>query len=353
MTGDVALGNHPKTPGFGFYSRYKRGFPINKCKRIFPQNIKADLVFGNLEFVLANIDNHPGSDACCIGALSSVDFLHQCGFTVLNIANNHALDYGKDIFQTTVKAIQAHDIKVIGITEDFDADRFIKIKGKTIAFIGFLAHPQQIKSSGYGLNLFQKKQVLQLIKTARCFADIVCVSIHWGDEFVPIPSPSERKTSHEMIDAGASIIVGHHPHVLREVEKYKNGIIAYSLGNFISDMTWNPMTRETGCLLVELDGDVVNNHRFFPATIGLDYFPKFLSKNDYVSFLERQERRRLKWKRELKHNNYDSLSRKALRKNALFTLPFFLKNLFNYSPGTIKRIIAHGISTRLAAIGGD
>lgn len=347
LVGDIALGNHPKMPGFGFYSRYHKGLPIIMAKKVLPPRLSPDIVFGNLEFVLARDNDHPGMDSSCIGVESFVPFLKQSGFTVLNVANNHSLDYGENKFIESVKSIQENGIKVVGVPEDFDPAGYIRVKGKVIAFVGCTAHPRQLGEDQTCYNIYDRG-FLEKIQTAKKTADLVCVSVHWGEEFIPIPSPWEQKTGRAMIDAGAGIVVGHHPHVLREVEKFKNGIIAYSLGNFIGDMTWNRSTRETGCLMVESNGSAILDNKFYPAIIGPDFFPDYFPLARHAQCLSTQAQRYGNWKMALKKKNYKSLSGKAMRENQWLTLLFFLRNLFKYKSGTLKEIIVHGISVRFS-----
>jgi hypothetical protein len=84
--------------------------------------------------------------------------------------------------------------------------------------------------------------VLEAIKQARAQCDLLVVSIHWGIEYAPAPRPEDVETAHKILEAGASVIVGHHPHVLEPVETYttqdgRNTVIFYSLGNFLSNQS--------------------------------------------------------------------------------------------------------------------
>jgi hypothetical protein len=98
--------------------------------------------------------------------------------------------------------------------------------------------------------------VLEAIRQARQKCDFLVVSIHWGTEYAPAPRPEDVETAHKMLDAGASVIVGHHPHVLQPVETYRtqdgrNTVIFYSLGNFLSNQS---RTYVDG-LMPDKDGD--------------------------------------------------------------------------------------------------
>jgi hypothetical protein len=170
--------------------------------------------------------------------------------------------------------------------------------------------------------------------------------VHWGEEFVPIPSPSERGIAHAMIEAGAGIVVGHHPHVLREVETYQGGVIAYSLGNFIGDMIWNPLTRETGCLVVETEGSRIDAGTFLPAFIDIDYFPRYLDEPASRRFLKTQTERHASWNKHLEAYGYESLARRALQRHQWLTLGFLMRNLFRYRIATLGSMASHAIRVR-------
>jgi poly-gamma-glutamate synthesis protein (capsule biosynthesis protein) len=73
--------------------------------------------------------------------------------------------------------------------------------------------------------------------------DYTLFSLHWGNEYLFYPSPSQVALAHELIDMGVNVIIGHHPHVVQPIEKYKGGIIMYSLGNFLFDMFWSEPVR--------------------------------------------------------------------------------------------------------------
>jgi poly-gamma-glutamate synthesis protein (capsule biosynthesis protein) len=347
LVGDIALGDHPKTPGFGFYSRYGKEIPGYLANRVLPSGVFPDIVFGNLEFALAAERENLGDDRCCLGTVSYIPFLRKAGFTVLNVANNHSWEYGAQSFAKTVRSLKNAGIKVVGVPDDFDPAGFLRINGRLVAVLGCSARPRQGFTAPPGYNEFEYGWFLKRIRDARRRADLVCVSIHWGDEFLTIPGPREREAGRAMIDAGADVVIGHHPHVLREVETYRNGIIAYSLGNFIGDMTWNPLTRETGCLVVEAGGPGGCVGTFFPALIDLDYFPRYLDEAGSRRFLDAQIERDARLTKDLKVSGYEFLVRKALKRHQYLTLGFVMRNFFRYRAATLGRIVSHAIRVRL------
>ncbi len=99
------------------------------------------------------------------------------------------------------------------------------------------------------------------------------VSLHWGDEFIDRPSPADVQLARAIVDAGADLIIGHHPHVLRGVERHGRGWIVYSLGNFVCDMLWEEELRETAIAECRLSKNGVEQVRLLPVRINDDSQP--------------------------------------------------------------------------------
>ena len=164
--------------------------------------------------------------------------LRSAGFNLVTLANNHSMDFGWAALAETRGHLSNSGISWIGAGENLDEARRMAsytIKGKKIVFLGYsLTQPTEFfagrnrpgTAPGY-VNL-----VTADIAKAREQADYVIVSFHWGKEASGTVRPYQRDTAHRAIEAGADVIIGHHPHVLQGVERYKGGIIFYSLGNF-------------------------------------------------------------------------------------------------------------------------
>jgi hypothetical protein len=283
FVGDIALGDHPKTVGFGFRSRYAAGISLDLASRILPPGSSPDLVFGNMEFPL-------GFDPAAVGDLASLqcrgldqyaEFLAAGGLHALNVANNHSAQHGPTAFWHTARVLREAGLSVAGIPGDFQDASVLRVRDRAVAILAWSDRPRQYDSATPPYNEFPE-DAPRFVAEARRRADVVVVSIHWGEEFVQVPAERERRIARALIDAGASIVIGHHPHVLREVEAYAGGLIAYSLGNFISDMTWCRYTRLGGCLFVDMDGPNVASHRLALSRIADDYLPTYLSDGDAV-----------------------------------------------------------------------
>lgn len=164
--------------------------------------------------------------------------LASSGINLVTLANNHIMDFGGDALSETMRHLDAAGIAWFGAGRNLPEARkavYRTIKGKKFAFLGYsLTQPVEFfagrnrpgTAPGYDA-IFRED-----IAAARTQADHVIVSFHWGSEGKTAVQAYQRAAAHKAIDAGADVIIGHHPHVLRGVERYGTGVIFYSLGNF-------------------------------------------------------------------------------------------------------------------------
>jgi len=164
--------------------------------------------------------------------------LRSSGINLVTLANNHSMDFGGQALAETMENLRKADIAWIGAGPNLDEARkmaLYTIKGKRIAFLGYsLTQPVEFfagKNRPGTAPGFAKYFVADITQ-ARQQADYVIVSFHWGTEGRKEIQPYQRTIAHKAIDAGADVIIGHHPHVLRGIERYRSGICFYSLGNF-------------------------------------------------------------------------------------------------------------------------
>jgi poly-gamma-glutamate synthesis protein (capsule biosynthesis protein) len=164
-----------------------------------------------------------------------------------------------------------------GVAADREATRskplIVQQNGLTIGFLGYSLRPRQyfdhlpLYAEGH-----PESMVLDVVEL-RCKTDVVIVSVHWGEEFIQEPAPREIKLARQLVDAGATLIIGHHPHVLRGIEHHGTGCIVYSLGNFVCDMVWDETLRTSMIFECELSPAGVRNVRLTPVFINDDYQP--------------------------------------------------------------------------------
>ena len=342
--GDIALGDHPLCAGFGTHSRCRRKAPGFAFDRVAGVLRGADIVFGNLECTLSEHGLQPDDyhSMQMRGAPSYVGGLRGAGFNVLNMANNHSMQHGTEPFLETVSMLRQAGIAVCGVnTSDHRrcAPAIVEASGLKVAFLACSMRPRQyftrdpLYSEGYLESLAED------VAAARRTADAVVVSLHWGDEFIERPSPEEVAFAHRVMDAGADLIVGHHPHVLRGVERYGRGHVVYSLGNFVCDMFWAEKLRETAILECRLSREGVSDLRLTPARINDDHQPVPLDVAVGRPLLERLARLgadldalrppRLPAETTAK---YREDANRALREERRRAHRYFLKNVYRFPP---------------------
>ncbi len=168
--------------------------------------------------------------------------LKDAGFNLISLANNHMGDYGPEAIAETIEALDLLELPYAGAgrnKEEAYAPRIISHKGWKIALLAYAEPIWSVTEAREkaGVAHLKKDEVILGIQKAReeYGADIVLLSLHWGEEYSHNPYKSQENLAHDFIDAGADLILGHHPHVLQGIELYKGKAIFYSLGNFLFD----------------------------------------------------------------------------------------------------------------------
>lgn len=352
IAGDIALGNHPKTPGFGFLARYRSGIPPEAAWRLQPPGPKPDIFVANLEFPLVRGAGRGDCSRACVGDSGYIGLLTEAGITAVNVANNHMWEHGKDEFRETVTSLRESGIKVVGLPDDFQPESIVETSnGTRVAILGWSDRPRQGFSEKPAYNEFELESAKARVMEAVGRADLVVVSLHWGDEFVCIPDAKEVEVAEALVSAGAHVVFGHHPHVMRPIVEYRGGLIAFSLGNFVGDMTWNPTNRESGCLTLEFrDGgihDVTLHHAFIEG----DFLPRYLTSAEAAERGEIQAKRGTDLQETVRNKGYEALARRKLFEHQLLTIRFLVRNIFRYPLRNLMNIAGHAISSRLTRKG--
>ncbi|MCX7735841.1 MAG: CapA family protein [Candidatus Kapabacteria bacterium] len=197
---------------------------------------KADLNIGNFETPITESENklevHPVHLKCSEDSLKIVKNFHA-----FSLANNHIMDYNEEGLTDTLKALEKNGFGYFGagINQEDAFKPFLYNKnGYRIAILGAtrFANAKKNKPGTAKDSMRLLKTKIKELKKDNYF---VIIFFHWGYEYVPYPSPRERKIAHKCIDYGADLIIGSHPHIIQGCEKYKNKYIFYSLGNFVFD----------------------------------------------------------------------------------------------------------------------
>jgi len=351
FVGDIALGDHPKAVGFGFRSRYADGIPAERIARMLPPSQGTDFFFGNLEFSLGFSDSEAATLGTlqCRGLSEYAGFLRAAGVSALNVANNHSTQAGQSVFDTTASLLRRAGIQVVGTPTDFCDGSVLRVADQRIALLGWSDRPRQYSADRPEYNEFSEAAFEQ-IAAARRRADIVIASLHWGEEFILVPSDRERAIARRMIDAGATCVIGHHPHVVREVERYRHGVIAYSLGNFVCDMIWDERTRFSGWLSVEVAQGRVVDFSFVPAIIEEDYFPRAVADAVTERRWIRLERSRQADAEQVAKSGYSHAAETQRTRHATRTALMMLRNLHRYNGGIAVAAFQGALTHRLRAL---
>lgn len=237
----------------------------------------ADLVFINLETPLTK-----NCQPTLVGMIfcadeRSVEGLIYAGVDVANLANNHVGNYGLLGVKNTISILQKNNISTTG----HGSPAIVKVRDKKFGFLGYSA------VGGYSPGLAAADQIVirSDIKKLKRQVDFVIIAFHWGVEYTHKANEIQRSLAHLAIDAGADLVVGHHPHWVQGVEVYKNKFIAYSHGNFVFDQMWSRETREGVVGKYTFDQTGLVNVGFIPVIIEDYSQPRFASKTEAEKIL--------------------------------------------------------------------
>lgn len=218
-----------------------------------------DVLFANLEGPVS--DN--GTD---VGGVYSFRFepkvsasLKDAGFGILSVANNHIFNWGEAAFADTLRTLSEAGIIYIGggfTGSEAYQEKVVTINGVRIAVLAF----SEFEAGGItgnstkpGIAIISAKEVQTGVSRAKQNNDFVVVSYHFGEEYQNTPNEYQKKYAELAVDAGADLVIGHHPHVIQDLEQYKNSWIIYSLGNFIFDQDFSTQTMQGGFLDVTVN----------------------------------------------------------------------------------------------------
>ena len=237
----------------------------------------ADLTFANLETPVSNKGTNVGSIYSFRSNPKSIDGLTYAGFDLVSIANNHAWDYGRDAFVDTMGNLSSAGISYIGGGHNEIEAHAGVIKKVGDTNVGFLAYTnllsKSLSASGdkAGITILDETRMMQDIKLMKSHVSLVVVSFHWGEEYHLIHNALQERIAHKAIDAGADLIIGHHPHVVEDIEQYKGKYIVYSLGNFIFDQNFSAETMTGLAVRVWLKNKAIDRIEQIPIHISKEY----------------------------------------------------------------------------------
>lgn len=256
----------------------------------------ADLVVGNLESVVAEVpvprDSETGSAAARYllhAPPSMVGALQDAGFSVLGLANNHALDLGPLGLKEAAANLERAGIDVIGAgpsEEDALKPVLVEVRGVRLAVLAVNAVPtpeEGWQRAGWTSAVWDRNRAVEAVRAAKNRADAVLVSVHWGYEYQRIVDPAQRDAAEALLEAGADLIIGHHPHIVQALEIDGERVVAYSLGNFVFDQEQGA-ARWGLALRAYFDGTGLRAVQALPVWAGSR--PRLMELEDAASLLE-------------------------------------------------------------------
>jgi poly-gamma-glutamate synthesis protein (capsule biosynthesis protein) len=143
------------------------------------------------------------------------------------------------------------------------------VRGTKIAFLAFNLYPMdwvKFKDNEPAIAFYDSSRAKDIIGKLKNEVDVIVVSLHWGEEYKRSPTSAQIQIAHQLIDAGADLILGHHPHVVQKIEEYKGGVIVYSLGNFVFDQH-RPETKKSIIFKAKLSKKGVTEFSTLPIQI--------------------------------------------------------------------------------------
>ena len=219
---------------------------------------KSDVVFANLEGTASDKGKDIGNLYSFQMDPSVIPALKGAGINILSVANNHIGDWGREAYMDTLSRLKENEILYTGggfSIEEAEKPVVIERHGVKIGFLAFSDQGPNSMSAGRevaGVLLANNPRFDEIIKNAKAQVDHLVVTFHFGDEYQPTHNERQEYLAYKAIDNGAKLVVGTHPHVIEDTEVYKQGYIAYSLGNFIFDQAFSPETMEGMLLHVTL-----------------------------------------------------------------------------------------------------
>lgn len=255
LVGDLGLGRYITTT-----SRNKDDFswPFQQVSSWFLSH----------DFNLANLESPIIAD-CPEGKTGTFTFCGDSRFLpylksnklILNLANNHILNYGQDGLVQTKNYLSENNITY------FPEFTTKNINGLSFGFLGydFISNPKLLPET-----------LINDVKKYNDSVDWLVVSIHWGNEYLPSAETWRTNLAHQLVDAGADIIHGHHPHVWQSYETYQDKLIFYSFGNFIFDQSWSDATSHSQIAELKLSKTKIESLKLYPIEIKFNSQPNII-----------------------------------------------------------------------------
>jgi poly-gamma-glutamate capsule biosynthesis protein CapA/YwtB (metallophosphatase superfamily) len=281
VVGDIMLGRR-----VGAAAADDPGGPLRPLQR---RLAAADITVGNLESTLSRAGPPLQGGDSFAASPRVLPTLADAGFDVLSLANNHTGDFGRGALLETLRRFSRGPVKPLGAGRDrARAWRPVVVRrhGVRFGFVAFNAIGETPRATPASpgaaevrmqprtgpLSAPDLRRAVLAVRTVP--AEVVVVLPHWGDQYTHLPVPAQRRVGRALLDAGADIVVGGHPHWVQRVQRHRGGLVLHSLGNFVFDMDFMRQTQEGVLADLAFVGDRLRTVRFTPYVIGPDFAPR-------------------------------------------------------------------------------
>lgn len=270
ITGDINLTDGFFDTGIGTGSLITNG----KCPFDHISRTENDYWVGNMECVISDISCQRGQKARQF-IISPSALEHVRHFDFYGIANNHVMQHGKEAYQSMRSYFEEKGVSYAGTNDRHSY--VITHQERRIGIIVFNMRPENFSNQPLYWAMPEYSDIASELQTlSDC--DYRIAYVHWGNEFISYPYIDQQHLAHFIIDSGADLVIGTHPHVLQGSETYKGRHIFYSLGNFVFNMPWLPTKYS---IIVSIDfKSTPPNVSYDYVRIGNDFFPRPVTVNE-------------------------------------------------------------------------
>ncbi len=246
IAGDVMLGRSVMSHSMSIKN------PRYPFEKIYPKIGNADLTFVNLENPVVKSCPFIDSGFKFCADPKMVEGLVYAGIDIVNLANNHTYNYGRDGFEQTKEYLKKNRIDYVG-----DNNLVIrKVNGYSFGFLGFDFVTKEPTDKDY-----------LLVRNSALSVDLLIVGVHWGNEYSANSTSLQKEIAKILVENGADVIAGHHPHWVQESDHIIGKPVYYSLGNLVFDQMWSEETRKGLVVNLKFSDDKLQNEEKIPTYI--------------------------------------------------------------------------------------
>ncbi len=273
FVGDIMLGRHVEN----IISEKSVPYLFKNMETLLQS---ADLTVGNFEGIISREHTQTPWMGFRFSVRNKyVTELKMLGFDILSLANNHSYDFGEDALSYTrliCKEIKIHCIGDPREISELSTD-IVSVNNTTVGFFAL----QTVTAS------YHEEDLLKAAAFLNAGSDIQIAYIHWGDEYVLTHDEAQEQLAHRLIDLGFDAVIGHHPHVVQDVELYNGKPIIYSLGNFIFDQYFDTHVQEGLVVEMKISDESVDYTLLPISSVETKDQPDFMNEADQISLLHR------------------------------------------------------------------